>query len=252
MLSQKRAELILQQIQIQGFVKISDLADQLQVSVDTIRRDLKSMEQGGLIQCVRGGACLPESLASLANFTKREIMHSEEKRIACRKAVQYVNKGMVVALNSGTTNTILAQELAMRNDKFTVVTNNLAAVQILMQNPAIRLIVVGGTIDSQEKCTYGSLCEQEFARYYPDICFLAINAVNEQDGFTDFRLEEIGIIQLLAARSRQVIAVMDSSKLGKRSKMQVLSLDQVDCLMTDDQISLELREKYCSKGLEIR
>ena len=68
MLYTERVELILQQLQLQATVKITDLTELLQVSVDTVRRDLKSMEQSGLVRCVRGGACLPESLSLVSNF----------------------------------------------------------------------------------------------------------------------------------------------------------------------------------------
>lgn len=251
MLYNERAEIILQQVQLQAVVKISDLAELLRVSMDTVRRDLKAMEQAGLIKCIRGGACLPDSLASLSNFTGREIINIDLKREAARKAVRLIEPGAMIALNSGTTNTILAQELVCRAERLTVVTNNLAAVQILMQNPSIRLFTMGGAVDTLEKSTYGTVCEKEFENYYPDIAFLSINAVNYQDGFTDFRLSEIGIIRLLSERAKQVIAVMDSSKFGKRSQKRIFSLEHVDRLVTDDHISQPLKEKYCSKGLVI-
>ena len=103
MLYTERAELILQQLQLQAVVKISDLAELMQVSVDTVRRDLKAMEQNGLVKCGRGGACLPESLVSLSSFSGREIINSDRKREAARKALKYVRPGSVIALNSGTT-----------------------------------------------------------------------------------------------------------------------------------------------------
>ena len=210
------------------------------------------MEQEGRIKYVRGGACLPEDRNSFSNFTGREIIHSEWKREAARKALAYIKEGDVVALNSGTTNTVLAQELAGLNLRFTVVTNNYAALSILMQNPAVRLIAVGGTMDPLERSTFGTVCEGEFAAYRPDLAFLSINAVNYQDGYTDFRLDEIGVIQTLAQTARRVIAVMDSSKLGQCSKRQVLSPEQVDLLLMDDHIPSEVKEKYRSKGIEIQ
>lgn len=158
----------------------------------------------------------------------------------------------MVALNSGTTNTVLAQELASLNLKFTVVTNNYAALSVLMQNSSIRLIAVGGTMDPLERSTYGTVCEAEFAAYRPDLAFLSINAVNYQDGYTDFRLDEIGVIRLLAQNARRVIAVMDSSKLGQCSKCMALSPEQVDLLLMDDHIPPEVKEKYRSKGIEIQ
>ena len=244
MLYNERVELILQQVQLQAIVKINDLKDLLNVSVDTVRRDLKTMEQSGLIKCIRGGA-------SLSNFTGREVLNIKLKREAARKALAYIKPNAIIALNSGTTNTILAQELVFKKDNITVITNNLAAINILIQNPAIKIVSIGGIIDSQEKSTYGTTCEQEFGQYFPDIAFLSINAINYKDDFTDFRMSEIGIIKLLSQRSEKVIAIMDSSKIGKRSKQKVLNLDNVDLLLTDDNISPILKEKYKNKGLLI-
>ena len=131
-----------------------------------------------------------------------------------------------------------------------MVTNNIAAVNILMQASGIRVIAIGGEVDAREQSTFGITCEREFGLYYPDVTFLSINAVNDRDGFTDFRLSEIGIIRFLAEHSRQVIAVMDSSKLGKCSKRQVLTPEQVDYLVMDSRVLPEVREKYEKKGIE--
>lgn len=251
LLFHERAEIILQQVQLQAVVKVTDLSILLNVSVDTVRRDLKAMEQQGLVKCVHGGACLPESFASLANFTGREVIHVDLKREAARKAIAYIKKEDVIALNSGTTNTVLAQGIALHCAEITVITNNIAAANILMKNQAIRLILVGGMIDHTEQSTYGTDCEHQFAAYYPDICFLSLNAVNYKNGYTDFRLYEVGIIQLLASQSKQVIAVMDSSKLGKRAKKAVLRMNQVERLIMDDCVPEDLRAEYQQKGILI-
>ena len=251
MLYNERAELILQQLQLQSTVKVTELGELLGVSVDTVRRDLRAMEQQGLIKCVRGGACLPDSLASLSNFTGREVIHSDLKRELARKALSYIQPGDIVALNSGTTNTLLAQELVGYSQQITVVTNNFAAVNILMKNQNIRLIAIGGTVNALEQSTCGTECEQAFAQYYPDIAFLSINAVNYRDGYTDFRFHEMGVLRLLAKRAKQVIAVMDSSKLDKRSKKKVLSAEEIDLLVMDDQVSEETKKKYREKGILI-
>ncbi len=251
MLYNERAEFILQQLQLQSAVKVNDLSQLLRVSVDTVRRDLKAMEQQGLVKCLRGGACLPESLVSSANFKGREVINSEQKRQAARKALPLMQEGDIIAINSGTTNTILAQEMLAISARITVLTNNFAAAGILMQNPAIRLVFIGGRLDPLEQSTYGAACEAAFSQYFPDKCFLSINAVNYQDGYTDFRLDEIPVIQQLAAASRQVIAVMDSSKLGKCSKRKALAPEQVDLLLMDDAVTEEVRTKYAEKGFRI-
>ena len=251
MLYAERAELIMQQLQLQSTVKVGELRQLLRVSADTVRRDLKAMEQEGLIKYVHGGACLPDSIISFQNFTGREIINSDLKREASRKALAYIKEGDVIALNSGTTNTVLSQELVSIDKEITVVTNNYAAINILMQSKHIHLIAVGGEMDPLERSTFGTTCEQEFSRYYPDIAFLSINAVNYEDGFTDFRFHEIGNIQLLAKMSKRTIAVMDSSKLGKCSKRKVLSRTEVDTVLMDDNISEEIRAKYKKRGIVI-
>ncbi len=251
MLYQERAERVLQRLKLQSTVKVGELSQLLGVSVDTVRRDLKAMEQEGLVRCVRGGACLPEAMLSFSGFTGREIIHSDWKRESARKAIAYIREGDVVALNSGTTNTVLAQELSGLNKRITVVTNNLAAGNLLMPNASIRLFLVGGQVDAAERSTYGAACEAEFAMYHPDIAFLSINAVNYRDGFTDFRFNEMGIIKLLAGTAKKVIAVMDSSKLGQCSKKNVLAPEQVDLLVMDDHVPDEVRKEYLEKGIQI-
>ncbi len=251
MLYTERAEFILQQLQLQSAVKIPELSELLHVSPDTVRRDLKAMERDGLAKCVRGGACLPETYGTFSNFKGREVIHSDLKREASRKALEYIKPGDIVALNSGTTNTILAQEMALHCRDITVVSNNLAAVGMLMQASAIRVIAIGGEVDTTEQSTFGITCEQEFGRYFPDVTFLSINAVNYKDGFTDFRLSEVGIIRFLAEHSRKVIAVMDSSKLGKRSKCKALDLGAVERLIMDNQVTDGTREMYREKGIRI-
>lgn len=250
MLYTERVEFILQQLQLGVTVRTNDLAELMEVSLDTVRRDLKNMEQSGLVKYVRGGACLPESIASISHFSGREVINIPLKRQAAIKALQFILPGSVIALNSGTTNTVLAQELVKRFSELTVVTNNLAAATVLTQSTSIHTILVGGDLDVMEHSTFGHTCEEEFARYTPDCAFLSINAVDDVMGYTDFRFSEIGIMQVLSNNSKKVVAVMDSSKLGKQSKKQVFSLNRVDILVMDN-ISADMKKRYAAAGAVI-
>lgn len=250
MLYNERKELVLQQLQLKGTVKVTELASQLGVSLDTVRRDLKALEQEGQIKCVHGGACLPDALLAFSNFSGREIINIKEKRLAAVKAMSYVKNGMLLALNSGTTNVIIAQELIKRFSDLTVVTNNLAAATVLIQQPSIKTIFIGGQLDCLEHSTYGSSCEAELNSYFPDLCFLSINSVDAEVGYTDFRLAEIGVIRQLTENSGEVIAVMDSSKLDRRSRQVVVLPTQIDRLVMD-RASLEVKKRYASLGIRI-
>lgn len=248
MLYTERVEFILQQLQLGANVKVSELAELMHVSLDTVRRDLKNMEQSGLVKYVRGGACLPETIAAISHFSGREVINITLKRQAAVKALQYICPGMVIALNSGTTNTVFAQEIVKRFSDLTIVTNNLAAATVLMQNPSNHTILVGGDLDAMERSTFGHTCEEEFSRYTPDCAFLSINAVDDVMGYSDFRFAEIGVIQTLANRAGKVIAVMDSSKLGRQSKKQIFPLNCVDILVMDDAVPDKVKKQYAAAG----
>lgn len=250
-LYEEREARIMQQLQLQPVVKVGELSRMLRVSVDTIRRDLKAMEQKGLIKYVHGGATLPEGLSPFLSFSGREIIHSDLKREAAVKALPLIRRGDVVALNSGTTNMLLAQEMLRLEMEFTVVTNNLAAVGLLMQSSRIHVIAIGGEVDNEERSTYGVVCEREFSQYFPDITFLAVNAVNYTDGFTDFRFHEMEIMKQLAGLSVHVYALMDSSKLGRRSKKKVLDGSELDGVIMDDHVTDHIRSQYENHGIHI-
>ena len=129
MLYNDRAAFILQQLQLKSTVKVTEIAKR-----------------------------------AFSNFSGREIIHIEEKRRAALKALEHLRPGSVIALNSGTTNVILAQELIKRFTDLTIVTNNVSAAMVLMQNQSLRTIVLGGDLDSLEHSTYGSICEREHLR----------------------------------------------------------------------------------------
>ena len=155
MLYQERADTIIRLLKKQSIVKISELVSQLGVSVDTVRRDLKSLEAAGLVKCVHGGACLPDSSGQFSPFIYREIVNIELKTQAAVKALSFIREGDVIALNSGTTNAILAQQIAQKFQNITIITNNIAAVTILMGQPSLRVIVPGGFLDPAEKSLHG-------------------------------------------------------------------------------------------------
>lgn len=251
MLYTERKNEILRQLELKSVVKLSELVNDFDVSMDTLRRDLKAMEKEGLLCCIRGGACLPEKIQRFSNFTGREVINIELKREAAKKAVQYINENDVIFLNSGTTNTVLAQEIAESVSGCTVVTNNIAVVNVLMMNPKIDVIVLGGKLDTLEKSTYGSVCENELSKYYFDTAFLSINSVNGEMGYTDFRFNEIPLMQAAVKCSKTVIAVMDSSKFGRVAKKKIFDLEATDYLVTDNTALSEERKKLIKAGLNV-
>lgn len=246
-----RKDQIMKRIHENGSAKTKDLAKEMAVSLDTIRRDMKELEEEGKIEKVYGGAILPQSLSSALNYGSRQIANVDLKREIAKKVVSKVSRNDLVALNAGTTNVFIAQELCYLDFPISVITNNLAAIDVLISKPQIEVIAVGGLINHSEKSTYGSLCYQTYAKYFPDIAFIASNAINIENGISDFRDFEISNIELLSKNSKSVYAVLDSSKFNKRSKTFVLDLNDVDGIFTDNHIDKKLIKEFENAGVSI-
>ena len=251
MLYSERSAAIMNRLNQKNAVTVKELSKELNVSVDTIRRDLKNMEQNGLLVCVHGGACLPDLSSQFSPFNGREIIHVAQKQELVKKAVRFLKDGDIAAINSGTTGTVLAKELAQTRAQATIVTNNIAVTSMLIGYPTIQVIATGGLLDGKEQSLYGHDCEEAFLRYHYDICFLSMNAVSLEDGYTDFRLNEIPNICLIAERSDYSVAVMDSSKLETTSKRTLFPINKIDCLITDSLISPELRQQYLESDVHL-
>lgn len=167
MIQEERKHIILQELSRASVVKLEDLSQQLNVSIDTVRRDLKALDRAGLVQYIRGGAKAVHESHQFAHFNGRKVIHNELKREAARKAVQLIQPNDLVMLNSGTTTTILAEEIAQADLTCSIVTNNIAAAEAAAANPKCRIHLLGGDWDGAEQSTWGSRCLREAATYFP-------------------------------------------------------------------------------------
>ena len=251
MIQEERKNLILQELTRTSVVKLEDLARQLDVSIDTVRRDLKALDRAGLVQYIRGGAKAVHEPHQFAHYNGRKVVHAELKREAARKAVRLIKAGDLVMLNAGTTTTILAEEIAKAGISCSIVTNNIAAAEAASAGAACRIHILGGDWDGPEQSTWGSRCLREAETFFPDICFLAVNSLDVRTGLTDFRYHEIPIMQAMARNAWKTIAVMDSTKLDRLAKKQVFPLAQTPPIVMDNDIAPEDRQRYCQGGIQI-
>ncbi|OON98642.1 MAG: hypothetical protein ATN35_00785 [Epulopiscium sp. Nele67-Bin004] len=251
----QRKIIITDMLNEQQTVKVIDLANILNVSVDTIRRDLKQLEQDGILTCVHGGAVANMTTAEqFTKFSGRAIENQDKKLEATKKAISEIKENDVVFLNGGTTNVIVAQQIIENCSNITIITNNASVSQVFFETTNVKnieLIVIGGKLDMEERYLYGSDCLSVLETYFPDVAIFSINALHSDIGYTDFREGEIPIMQLLQKNARKTIAIMDSSKLQKKSRKLIFGFDKIDKLYMDDNISEVMRKKYLNAGVEI-
>lgn len=249
MLYEERVNYILKKLEHNSLVKTNDLVNEMGVSIDTIRRDLKKLEEEGKLTCIRGGACSSEEELQYSPFFGRQIINEDLKREAAKKATSLIHSGNIIALNAGTTNSILAEELVKLKKQITVVTNNLSALSILTGSEYIQIVVPSGIVDKEELALYGCNCVEEISSYSFDLSFLAINAVHPIYGFSDFRFQEMDIIKTMIKHSKRSVALMDSQKFGKISKKVFLSPREISLLITNNKIDYSLKNQFTEAGL---
>ena len=214
----ERRERILEKLNAQGKVVAAELAHSLQVSIDTIRRDLKQLAAEGVARRVHGGALhaapLPRPLA------ERAEEKSEIKRDLGQKAAGLIQPKNVVLFDGGTTNRELVRWIP-RDIEFTAVTPSLPVATALAELPLAEVIVLGGRVLGRELVTTGARAVREISDFRADLCYLGVCALHHAVGISTFTVEELELKQALVRCSGSVVAVITAEKFGKMAPFVV-------------------------------
>lgn len=219
LLLKQRHALIQQQLQADGRVLALDLARQLDVSEDTIRRDLREMAAAGLCQRVYGGA-LPLAPDG-GSLSQRQHESPESKARLAQAAVSLVRAGQVLFLDAGSTNLAIATALPPLT--LTVITNAPAIAMALMERPEIELIMAGGRVDRRAGASLGPQALRTVERMHPDLCFLGACGADAEAGVTAYNYDEAEFKRSIAGASRAVVVAVTSDKLGTAAPFGVLA-----------------------------
>jgi DeoR/GlpR family transcriptional regulator of sugar metabolism len=235
----KRQRELLELIQSEPVIAIQDLTDRLGVSSATVRRDLSALSAQGLIQRVRGGAMMVDPLGVEPTWIERGRREVARKRQIAQAACDMIEDGQVVALDVGTTTLEIAKLLARRSN-LTVFTASLMAAEVLARGrPTVFL--VGGRVRIQEMSLIGPLAREVVGHFHYDVFLLGAAGWSVEQGLTDFSMDDVDVKHALIEASKQVVAVVDSSKYGMTSLTAITAIDDVDLIITDDGLDPTLR-----------
>jgi DeoR family transcriptional regulator, fructose operon transcriptional repressor len=251
MLQEERLIRIVDFLKANGAAKLSDLCSLNSVSIDTVRRDIDRLEKSDVIKKVHGGAVLKNNDNSQLAFDGRTINNLHAKKELASHIPKYVSDGQTIALNSGTTNIEIARYLAENYSRLTIITNNLRIVEILASAKQFNIILLGGIFDVNEYSVYGKQCERDILQYNINLAVISVNAISIAKGLTDFRMNEIPIIQNMIASSEHAIVAADSSKFERIAYMNICPLGEIDAVITDSGLSPEIAERYTVEGIKI-
>ena len=232
MLAADRRRRILDRVAERQSIEAQALADELGVSVMTIRRDIKRLEQDGFLRQTYGGATVQLTKSVELAFNSRALHYSAEKRLIGARAAQMIEPGQTIFLGEGTTTAQFAQFLPP-HPNLLVITAALSHASLLCSR-GIRVIVAGGKLDPNELGMTGPITEATIQRFYVDVCVLGAAGLDHDIGVTEVDHEVANLHRLMMERSRHVVLLADGSKLGFRAPAVVAPAAKVTTLVSDE------------------
>ncbi len=250
MLKEERLDFILQKLKANQVVKLSDLSSSLQVSEDTIRRDIETLDRNGLCQKVRGGA-VPHSPNKQAYAFKDRVNASEhQKAIIAQKAVALIQPGSTILLDGGTTTFKLAS-LLPENLQLTVITNSIPVVTALMDHPNIDIILAGGRVFKSSQVTTGLETIRLLEKTRVDIFFTGVCSLHPDLGVTLPNFDEAEVKRTMLQSANKVVAITTHDKLGTAESFKVCDLKEVDIIITEISNRNECFKPYKDLGIQV-
>jgi DeoR family transcriptional regulator, fructose operon transcriptional repressor len=230
---EERRLVIMERVRSRALVKPAELADELGVSIETIRRDLVALEEEGLVRRVYGGATGTTARAFEPAFEKRLTQHRDRKMAIGRLAASLIGPGDTVILDIGTTVAELADVLPV-SYRGIVLTNSLLVANALAGRDGIEVTISGGRVRSGDLACFGPVSEAFFRDYYADKAFMGSGGVHPDMGLTDYYPDEIASRRVILEHAAERYVVADSSKLGQVAFGKVCDLAALSAVITDD------------------
>jgi DeoR/GlpR family transcriptional regulator of sugar metabolism len=232
-----------------GSVEVDAIAQELDVSRETIRRDLTALAGQGLIQRTRGGATAPGGSLTELDLSVRSAEHQAAKAAIARYVADHlVEDGASVALDTGTTTVEIAR--ALRGRKITVVTPSLPVINELAGTETA-VLVIGGLLRGRSMGTVGPVAEQTARQFHCDLAFISAPAIHADLGLMDTHLDSIAVKRGLLEQATNVYAVVDHTKLGRTAFSTVCPLSALTGLVTDVDADPASVREYRERGLDV-
>jgi DeoR family transcriptional regulator, fructose operon transcriptional repressor len=249
MLIVQRQQQLLDILRERHSVELDDLAEALDVSTSTVRRDLETLERRGLVQRTHGGAVYlgeqrPPTDKPTYALATRMTERVESKRAIARVAAGLIEPHMTVLLDGGSTVVFAAEAIEAR--PLQVLTNSISIANLFKDDERIELTLLGGTLYPRTEVTLGPLTTGTLADLHADLLLFSTVGIYGEDCF-NLNLEMARTEQVMMLQATRSVMLMDSSKFGRKSMARVCSLAEVDHVITDDGVDAVWRETLADR-----
>lgn len=251
MLTDDRYKKILQILQKENSIRVSNLMKLFNVSIETVRRDLEYLEKEGFLKRVYGGAVLEKVDAKQREFQIREKEFIDEKNEIGDIVSRFIEEDQSIAMDVSTTNLEVARILKRKINSLTILTNSLVIANELSDMEQYTIILTGGILRRAEMSVTGDMCESNISQFHVDLCLISASGISTNVGITDYGFGEVQAKKKMIEISQKVAVVSDSSKFDVVSLLKVCDLNRIDTIFTDSKLNQNILEKYARYDVEI-
>lgn len=246
----ERHKYILNILQKEGYVKVLDLAKQLDVTPVTVRKDLKMLEEKGLLYRTHGSASPVNPHPGDRTVSEKEKIKPEEKRKIGEAATRLLKSNDSIIINSGSTICAFAEQIEPI-EGLTIVSASLKATMILGEKNFINLIQLGGIFRKRSTSVIGSYAQAFLKEITCSKLFLGVDGIDIDFGITTSNIEEAELNKAMMDVASKTIILADSSKFGRKGFGKICDIDKIDTIITDAGVSSSMVKKIEEQGIEL-
>ncbi|WP_121252402.1 DeoR/GlpR family DNA-binding transcription regulator [Nocardioides ferulae] len=252
MYAEERQQAMAQLVAARGRLSVAVLAEQYDVTTETVRRDLSALERMGLVRRVHGGAVPANSLAVIeSGLGERDAANTAEKERIAKAALDLLPPaGATVLIDAGTTTARLAM-LLPRDHRLVVFTHAVPVAARLATYPQVELHLLPGRVRRTTHAAVGTDTVAALADLRADVAFLGTNGLTVAHGLSTPDRDEAATKRALVAGARQVVVLADASKIGQESTVRFAGIDDIDVLVTDSGVDAEEQAELAQAGVEV-
>jgi DeoR family lactose phosphotransferase system repressor len=241
-MKEKRIDLIMKEVEKNGIVSVSDLMKKLRVTRMTVGRDLKLLEDSGMLKRIHGGAVRNDELklVELTHLQKKNINMSKKEEIG-KLAAEYIENGDVIFIGASTTNECLMKHI--KDKRIRIITNSFYIFEQYKGNEDFELILTGGSWRERSGAFIGEITDRILQEIKVDKSFIGANGIKDNN-VTNSNKEEASLQKIIMNNSQKNYILIDSNKFDLKDLYTFYRTDRIDGIVTDSFLSRELREKY--------
>ena len=246
----ERHKFVLDQLQSEGFVSVRELSNALGVTKVTIRKDLRLLEDKGLLYRSHGSATLVSPYVNEKPVDEKELVNVEDKQAIAKAAIESLKMDEAIIIGSGTTVGAFAQAIP-RNAKLTILTSAMNVTMALLDCKDIEVVQLGGVVRKSSSSVVGHYAEEMMQSFACSKLYLSVDGISLEHGFTTSNMMEAHLNAKMIQSVQKTIVLADASKFGKKGFGKICNLEDVDQIITNKSASKQFVSTLEAKGIEV-